>query len=112
MDGVVCLVEDVLVYGKTQEEHDQQLKAVLRCLSEAGLTLSLEKCEFSKRRIKFLGQLVDETGVKPDPDKVQAIQAMKPPSNVSELRRFLGMVNQLSKFTPSLAEKNNNKASP
>ena len=71
----------------------------------SGLTLSREKCEFNKRRIKFLGQLVDETGVKPDPDKVHAIQAMEPPSNMSELRRFLGMVNQLSKFSPGLADK-------
>ena len=63
LDGVVCLVDDVLVCGKTQEEHDQWLKAVLRCLSEAGLTLSREKCEFNKRRIKFPEQLVDETGV-------------------------------------------------
>ena len=105
LEGVVCLVDDVLVYGKTQNEHDQRLRAVLRRLSEAGLTLSKEKCEFNKRKIKFLGQLVDETGVKPDPDKVHAIQAMKPPTNISELRRFLGMVNQLSKFSPGLAEK-------
>ena len=102
---MVCLIDDILVHGKTQDEHDQRLTTVLGRLSEAGLTLSKEKSEFSKRQIKFLGQLVDETGVKPDPDKVQAIKAMKPPSNISELRRFLGMVNQLSKFSPSLADK-------
>ena len=88
-----------------QEEHDRHPKAILKRLSEAGLTLSPEKCKFSKRCIKFLGQLVDETGVKPDPDKVHAIQAMKPTSNVSELQRFLGMINQLSKLSPCLAEK-------
>lgn len=53
--------------------------------------------------MQFLGQLVDETGVKSDPEKVRAICQMKPPSTVTELRRFLGMVNQLSKFSLHLA---------
>ena len=103
IEGVVCLVDDVLVSGKTQEEHDRRLMEVLSRLKKAGLTLGREKCEINKRRVKFLGQLVDETGVKPDPDKVRAIRQMKAPSNVSELRRFLGMVTQQSKFSPHLA---------
>ena len=49
LDGVVCLVDDVLVYGKSQQEHDQRLNAVLQCLTEAGLTLSREKSEFRKK---------------------------------------------------------------
>ena len=53
---------------------------------------------------KFLGQLVDESGVRPDPEKVRAIREMKTPMTVSELRRFLGMINQHSKFLPHLAE--------
>ena len=44
LDGVVCLIDDILVYGKTEQEHDQHLKATLRRISEAGLTLSKEKC--------------------------------------------------------------------
>ena len=83
IEGVVCLVDDILVSGKTQEEHDQRLMAVLTRLSKAGITLSIEKCEINKRSVKFLGQLVDEDRVKPDPNKVCAIQQMKPPNNVS-----------------------------
>ena len=82
----------------------QRLLAVLKKLNEAGLTLNKEKCVFNATSIKFLGQLVDNTGVKADPDKILAIQGLKPPTNVSELRRFLGMVNQLSKFAPNLAD--------
>jgi len=104
-EGAVCLIDDVLVYGSTQSEHDQRLITVLRKLSEAGLTLNKEKCVFNTTSIKFLGQLVDNTGVKADPDKIRAIQGLKPPTNVSELRRFLGMINQLSKFAPNLADK-------
>ena len=105
LDGFVGLVDDILVYGATQEEHDSRLRAVLQRIRAAGLTLNKEKCEFSKRQIRFLGQLIDETGVKPDPDKLRAIEEMKPPSTVSEVRRFLGMVNQLGKFSPQLANK-------
>ena len=67
--------------------------------------LNKEKCEFSKSSIKFLIQVVDENGVRPDPDKVRAIQAMKPPTNLTEFCQILGIVNQLTKFSPHLADR-------
>ncbi len=82
LDGVVCQMDDVLVFG---EEHDQRL---LQCIRVAGLTLSKGKCEFSKDTIKFLGHIIDASGVRPDPDKLRAIKEMKQPSFVNELRRF------------------------
>ena len=94
LEGVICLVDDVLITGRTQEEHDQRLMVVLSRLQKAGLTLGPEKCDINKPSVKFLGQLIDHKGVRPDPDKVRAIQKMKPPTTVSELRRFLGMINQ------------------
>ena len=104
IEGVVCLVDDILVCGNTQEEHDQRLVAVLSRLKRAGLTLGRDKCEINRRSVKFLGQMVDEAGVRPDPGKVRAIKLMKAPSTVSELRRFLGMVTQLGKFLPHLTD--------
>ena len=71
--------------------------------AKAGLTLNLQKCQFSKDRVTFLGHVVDRTGIKPDPDKVRAIAEMQQPTNVSEARRFLGTVNQMSKFIPHMA---------
>ena len=68
-EGAVCLIDDVL------SEHDQWLITVLRKLSEAGLTLNKEKCIFNATSIKFLGKLVDNTGMKADPDKIRHIQA-------------------------------------
>ena len=59
LEGVVCLIDDLLVYGQTQEEHDQRLVAVLDRIKCAGATLNAKKCEFSKSSIKFLGQIVD-----------------------------------------------------
>ena len=104
ISGVVYLVDDILVTGKTQAEHDSRVKLVFTRLSKAGLTLGREKCEIDKKSVKFLGQVVDESGVRPDPEKVRAIQQMKTPTTVSELRRFLGMINQQSKFSPHLAD--------
>ena len=68
--------------------------AILQRIQESALTLSKDKCEFNQIHIKYLGQLIDETGVRPDPDKVCVIQEMRPPTNVKELCQFLGMVNQ------------------
>ena len=104
LEGVVGLVDDVLIYGKTQKEHDQRLHPVLKRIEEANLTLNRQKCEFSVNRVKFLGQVIDHSVVHPDPEKVQAIQEMKPPEDVSGVRRFLGIVNQMSKFIPNSAE--------
>ena len=97
LEGVVCMIDDVLVHGKTQLEHDQRLTAVLDRLRKAKVILNKEKCEFSKHSIRFLRQVIDQSGIRPDPDKVKAVQAMNEPENVTKLRRFLGMTTQLSK---------------
>ena len=88
LEGVIRLVDDILFSGMTQEEHDNRLTAVLSRLQKTGLTLNVDKYEINKWSVKFLGQLIDETSVRPDPDKVRAIQKMKRPMTVSELRRF------------------------
>ena len=105
IEGVVCMMDDVLVHGKDQDQHDDHLLKVLQCLETASLTLNKEKCKFSQRQVKFLGQMVDRMGVHPDPAKVKAIQEVPIPKNVGDVRRFLGMVNQMGKFSPNLAEK-------
>ena len=104
-DGVLCHMDDILIFGSSQTEHDQRLKIVMDTVEKAGITLNGEKCEFSKKSVKFLGHIIDETGIRIDPGKVKAVAEMKPPENVSDVRRFLGMVNQLSKFSANLAEK-------
>lgn len=88
LDGVECNIDDVLVHGATQEEHDQRLEAVLRRLSNANVTLNAEKCVFNVPSVKFLGQIVSSDGIKPDPEKVQAIIDMPHPTNLHEVRSF------------------------
>ena len=99
------MMDDVLIYGSTQREHDSCLIAVLDKIQASGATLNKQKCQFSKTSIKFLGHILDSTGIHPDPDKIQAIVDMKTPQNISEFRQFLGMVHQMAKFSPQLASK-------
>ena len=102
LEGVICHMDDVLIHGATVAEHDNRVRAVLQRFLEAGLTLN-HKCEFSQETVKFLGHIVDTTGVKIDPDKTRAIREFPAPKTITELQRFLGMVNQVGKFLPNFA---------
>ena len=104
LEGVVNQTDDTVVHGVTKVEHDHRLAAVLRHLEEEGVTLNQEKCKFGMTTIKFLGHIIGPEGIRPDPDKVKAIVFMHLPTSITEVRLFLGMVNQLSKFSPRLAE--------
>ncbi|CAJ1061415.1 uncharacterized protein K02A2.6-like [Xyrichtys novacula] len=74
-------------------------------LEQAGVTLNTDKCELSRSEVVFLGHVITTSGIRPDPEKTKAIRDMKEPTNMSEMRSFLGMVNQVGKFIPQLAEK-------
>ena len=103
LEGVVCQMVDILVFGRDQTEHDTRLTAVLKRIESAGATLNPDKCEFSRKTLKFLGHILDEEGIQADPEKTTAMREMKPPTNISEIRRLMGMVNQLGKFSKNLA---------
>ena len=94
-------MDDVLIIGSDKAQHDQRLTAVLKRLQATGVTLNSEKCEFVKIRVKFLGHVINPEGtesIRADPEKISAIVKMTVPRHVPELRRFLGMVNQLGKL--------------
>ena len=103
--GVICHMDDILIHSGDKADHDAKVRQVLKLLSDAGVTLN-QKCEFSRSSIKFLGHIIDGSGVTADPDKTQAIRNFPAPQNITELQRFNGMVNQLGKFIPNLAEIN------
>ena len=86
LKGVLCLMDDVLVYGKDQREHDKRLKVVLQRIEAAGMTLNSDKCEVSKTQLKFLGHIIDQSGVRADPAKTETIMQMSAPQNVAEVR--------------------------
>ena len=79
---------------------------VLERIQQTGLTLNQEKCIISTNTVKLLGHVVDTSSIRSDPDKINnATKEMREPSTPTEVRRFLGMVNQLGKFLPILPEK-------
>ena len=104
LDGVICQMDDVLVFGRTDNEHDKRRSKVLSRLERANVTLNSAKCEFKKTSVKFVGHIVSADGISADPQKVDGIRNMPPPNNIHGVRSFLGMVNQLGKFTPALSE--------
>ena len=73
LQGTLCQMDDILVFGKDQAEHDARLVAVLTRIEEAGGTLNPQKCEFSRDNLKFLGHVIDSSGIRADPDKTAAI---------------------------------------
>ena len=87
LDGVECNIDDVLVHGATQEEHDRRLEAVHQRLSNANDTLNADKCVFNVSSVQFLGQIVGPDGIKPDAAKVRAVLKMPTPTNQHEVRR-------------------------
>ena len=96
--------DDIVVWGRNQEEHDRSLKEVLKRIAASGMKLNKNKCEFSKTEIIFLGHKVTSEGILPDPAKTEAVRNMKAPKTKLELQRFLGMMNFLGKFIKDLAE--------
>lgn len=106
LDGTVCQMDDVLIGGEDRAQHDKRVRATLQRIQDAGMTLNEKKCEFGKQSIKFLALVIDGQGIHVDPDKTIAIAQFPSPRNVTELQRFLGMVNHVGKFIPRLAEIN------
>lgn len=74
------------------------------CQESVVLDFNKDKCEFGKTRLTFLVHVIDSQGVSPDPKKTSAVASMPKPRTRNELRRFLGMVNQLGKINPHIAE--------
>ena len=103
LPGVLCHIDDILIYGKDAAEHKSRLQATLKRIQSAGIPLNEGKCQFYQSRVTFLGHAIDENGISPDPKKTAAIQEMSQPSSITELRRFMGMVNQMSKFSSNIA---------
>ncbi|XP_063374893.1 uncharacterized protein K02A2.6-like [Cydia amplana] len=101
MDGVLCMLDDVLVTGANREEHLTRLRAVLQRLQDAGLTLQKAKCDFFKDELEYLGYTINKHGLKKSPKKVDAIVNAPTPTNVASLQSFLGLVNYYRNFVPS-----------
>lgn len=101
--GVRNIFDDIVVHGATKEDHDRNLEGLLQRLSEKGLTLNFNKCQFNLSEIDFMGHLLTARGIGPEKTKIEAITEARRPETASEIRSFLALVNFCARFIPDLA---------
>jgi len=104
--GKQCCVylDDIIVFGRTVEEHNTHLFNVIQKLSSAGLRLSEKKCTFLQQEVKFLGHVINNSGVQTDPKKIEAVRNWTLPEKVNELHSFVSFANYYRKFIPKFNE--------
>lgn len=96
-------LDDVIVFGKTFEEHQYHLRSVLNAIRCAKLALKLEKCQFAVYVMVILGHVIDRQGLHPDSAKQAAVRAFPRPYDTRKLREFLGLANYYSRFVARFA---------
>ena len=95
---VVVFIDDILVYSKDAQEHEQHLRIVLEALREKKLYAKLSKCDFWLKEVSFLCHIVFAEGIRVDPAKIEAVVNWKSPQNVTEVRSFLGLAGYYRRF--------------
>ena len=95
-----CFVylDDIIIFGHSIEQHNQNLAIVLQRLRELGLKMQPDKCEFLKPELEYLGHVITAEGVKPNPNKIEAVRNFKTPTTPTEVKSFLGLAGYYRKF--------------
>ena len=101
--GARNLPDGIIVHGKTQAEHDKNLRKTLKRLQEKGAKLNREICKFSVNKLTFFGHVFSDKGISVNPEKIKSIVDTDPPKNVAEVRSFLSMTQYVSRFIPQYA---------
>lgn len=110
LPGLLDVHDDMVIYGRgdTDEQadadHDRNLEKFLQRCREKGVKLNKQKLKLKCTEFPYLGHLVTKDGLKPDPDKIKAVQEMPKPDDIKAVRRFCGFVNYLAKFMPKLSD--------
>ena len=104
LPGVVSIADDITVCGNDEAEHDHNLHKLMKRAQEKGLVFNKDKCQIKQKEVPFFGNIYRESGVRPDPSKVQAINDLTVPTNVNELQQFLGMITYLAPYICNLSE--------
>jgi hypothetical protein len=101
---LVIYLDDLVIYSKDLETHVVTVREVLERLRQNHLILKEAKCKFHVTEFVYLGHVVSVQGIRMDPEKLEPIRSLPPPTNVKELRSFLGMTNYYRKFIPKYSE--------
>ena len=103
LEGVICYIDNILIVTKGDvHEHNELVEKVMQRLDVERWALKLSECEFSVNQLTWLGYDINEDGYSPKFSKIQAIQSLKPPRTLKQLRSFMGTLNHLQRFIPDL----------
>jgi len=94
--SVEVIVDDLLIWGESDQQHDDRLMQVLDRARERNLKLNIQKCQIKRNKISYVGHILTKEGLRPDTKKTEAILNMPSPKNKEELQRFLGMLTYLA----------------
>ncbi|KAI3751218.1 hypothetical protein L2E82_22266 [Cichorium intybus] len=96
--SVIVFIDDILIYSKTREEHENHLREILEVLRREKLYAKFSKCEFWLREVQFLGHVVNQKGILVDPAKIEAVMKWEVPRTPTEIRSFLGLAGYYRRF--------------
>ncbi|GKA38483.1 putative reverse transcriptase domain-containing protein [Tanacetum coccineum] len=95
---VIVFIDDILIYSKTREEHEENLGLVLELLKMERMYAKFSKCEFWLREVQFLGHVINGNGIHVDPSKIDAAKNWKAPRTPSKVRSFIGLAGYYHRF--------------
>ena len=99
----LCYLDDVIVFGRDMNEHCERLETVLLRLREHNLRVKLSKCKIAARQVAFLGHVISQSGIQPDPAKIAAVRDIPRPQSIRDIRSFLGLAGYYRKCIPGFA---------
>ena len=106
LQGLYCFVylDDIVIYANSIQNHEEKLKAVFQRLKDNNLKIQPDKCEFMRKEVAYLGHIISEKGVSPNPEKTEVIKNFPVPRNPKEIKSFLGLIGYYHKFIPQFSK--------
>jgi hypothetical protein len=101
---LLVFIDDIIIYSKNREDHEEHLKLVLQLLREHRLYVNLSKCDFFQKQVHYLGHVISKEGVEIDPYKIESIMDWPTPKDVSNIRSFMGLAGYYRRFIKGLSK--------